>query len=157
AKIGLATMVAALFVAFAAFGLGSKTTSASPIAPIAVGTGPCTPNSGTPGAALPTSATFATGTVLGLPTNFHNADAPLSHTLSSRTICLLKATEYTSVNVIGTDITNLAVDTDPAASVYGQNQATLSQYPVQPVQLQSLAYDFTTTVSCTTDGDLTIT
>jgi hypothetical protein len=143
-------MVAALFVAFGAFGLGSTTTSASPISPIAIGTGPCTPNAGTPGAAIP-AAGVTDGTVICVRANFANTAAALSVTASgavSGNLNLLRAQEYTSVTPTAVDVTQLAVDTDNTALVYGQGAAILSQYPVQPPPLVSLTYDLTIVASC---------
>jgi len=160
-KMGVAAIVAALFVAFGAFGLSSTTnTSASPIAPLVVATGPCTPTAGTPGAAIP-AAGVKDGDTLCIRANFANTLADLSVAVTGQTngtLNLLRANEFTSVTPASIDLTTLAVDTNAAALTYAQNAATMSQYPVQPPNLQSLSFDLTVVASCpTSNGSITVT
>jgi hypothetical protein len=150
AKMGVAAIVAALFVAFGAFGLANTTTSASPIAPVVIAQGPCTPTGGTPGAAIP-AAGVANGTVLCVRANFANSAATLSVTVTgqtSGTLALTRANEFTSVTPANIDLTTLATDDDTTALSYTQTATHMLQYPVQPPALQSLSYDLTFVASC---------
>jgi len=158
AKFGVAAIVAALFVAFGAFGFGATSTSAGALPPILVGVGPCTPGGGTPGAAVPASG-VASGTVLCVRAPFSAVGNSLTVTqnLTNVTASTLTLTRAVAINtiVVATvvDISPWAGDDDATANVYQQSAATQNSYSLIPIPVtHSLAYDLTTTVTCSTEN-----
>jgi hypothetical protein len=138
AKFGVAAIVAALFLAFGAFGLATTETSAGVLPPIQVGVGPCTPNGGTPGAAVPASG-VASGTTLcvraafsGIGNNLSVSVNPGANTTAG-TLTLVKATAVTVINNT-VDITPWAGDDNAAADTYLQTAATQNSYAQIPIQ-----------------------